>query len=172
MGPGGDASDPGPGFGRRNLGGISPRGGGRGPFMPRGGMGKGNRASKGGLAALHGGRSGKARGIEAILRIRRLSGRAGDADRFHPFRAGHPGGDAHGSGEIPVLSGAGADVRGMRGGDFAADFSDEGSGGGAEAGGGQHGVSEQFADGPADGSGAGQRRGGESIGYYTWPRNG
>ena len=60
-----------------------------------------------------------------------------------------------------MLSGAGADVRWMRGGDFAADFSDEGSGGGAEAGGGQRSVSEQFADGPADGAGAGQRRGGK-----------
>ena len=76
--------------------------------------------------------------------------------RRHPLRPRRAGRDAHRRGQVHLLSGAGAGPAGLRAGDLAAHLADEGSGGGAQAGGRGGGVSQQFAHRAADGHGAGR----------------
>ena len=71
--------------------------------------------------------------------------------RRHPLRPRRAGRDAHRRGQVHLLSGAGAGSAGLRAGDLAAHLADEGSGGGAQAGGRGGGVSQQFAHRAADG---------------------
>ena len=77
--------------------------------------------------------------------------RAARGHRRHPLRPRRAGRDAHRRGQVHLLSGAGAGYAGLRAGDLAAHLADEGSGGGAQAGGRGGGVSQQFAHRAADG---------------------